>query len=156
MAVTATPKFTVDQLAKMISVKFEKAETIILAYLQRVGEQFVKDARINGGYTDRTSNLRNSIGYIILKNGEQLFSNFERVKPISGETDKDGLIEARNYAEGLIPNFPNGLVLIVVAGMDYAAAVESKGYDVLTASSKIAKQTLKQAIKTVREKIGKL
>jgi hypothetical protein len=35
--------------------------------------------------------------------------------------------------------------------MDYAAAVESKGKDVLTASSKIAEIELKKAIKTFRK-----
>jgi hypothetical protein len=43
--------------------------------------------------------------------------------------------------------------LIVVAGMDYAAAVESRGKDVLTASSIKAKNELKQAIKDLKRKV---
>jgi hypothetical protein len=156
MAVEVKAKFTKEQLTQLITVKLQKAETIIIAYFRRVGEQFITDARTNGEYTDRTGNLRNSIGYILLKNGEQLFSNFEKTAVVSEQSELDGVAIARKYAEGLIPNFPNGIVLIVVAGMDYAAAVESKGYDVLTASSKTAKQNLKKSIKTVREKIGKL
>ena len=35
-----------------------------------VGEACLKEARLNGNYTDRTGNLRNSIGYAVLFNGE--------------------------------------------------------------------------------------
>ena len=31
-----------------------------------VGEACLKEARLNGNYTDRTGNLRNSIGYAVL------------------------------------------------------------------------------------------
>ena len=33
-----------------------------------VGEACLKEARLNGNYTDRTGNLRNSIGYAVLFN----------------------------------------------------------------------------------------
>jgi hypothetical protein len=46
--------------------------------------------------------------------------------------------------------------VIVVAGMSYAAAVESKGRDVLTGSSQVAVSSLKKAIERINDKTGGL
>ena len=46
-----------------------------------VGEVCLKEARLNGNYIDQTGNLRNSIGYAVLFNGEVIqestFANTE-------------------------------------------------------------------------------
>ena len=39
-----------------------------------VGEACLKEARLNGNYTDRTGNLRNSIGYAVLFNGARNYN----------------------------------------------------------------------------------
>ena len=39
-----------------------------------VGEACLSEARLNGNYIDRTGNLRNSIGYAVLFNGEVITS----------------------------------------------------------------------------------
>ena len=46
--------------------------------LQYIGEQCVKLAREKGTYNDITGNLRNSIGYVLVKNGSIISKNFEQ------------------------------------------------------------------------------
>ncbi|WP_142783352.1 hypothetical protein [Changchengzhania lutea] len=98
-----------------------------LQTLQYIGEQFVNEARISGNYTDRTGNLRSSIGYIILIDGKIEDRNFQ------GNTE--GQSQAQSFANEIALKYPKGYVLIGVAGMSYAAYVEAKGFDVITGSS---------------------
>jgi hypothetical protein len=141
------PKFNQATVRKMIEEKKERIRQAIILRLQKIGEEFIVNARHNGTYTDRTGNLRSSIGYVILDNGKQLFEKF----PGSSEEGKDAAkVSLEQAAQGL----DKGLVLIVCAGMEYAAAVESKGYDVLTASGKVAEKSLRAAIKIVQGKTG--
>lgn len=163
MDIKITPKFSDDDLERMILAKMQKAEPVILTMLQKIGEEFVRNARLNGSYKDQTGNLRNSIGYVILKNGEQLFENFTLAARVSakGKTKfTKGSAEGKEIAMQLIkdltPQFPTGIVLIVVAGMNYAAAVESKGREVLTGSSKIATRSLEKAMESINGKLDRL
>ena len=94
----------------------------IFEALSYVGIECVKFAKQHGSYTDQTGNLRASVGYAVIGDGAILKS-----QTLPGKSA--GLIEQ------LATQFNRGMVLVVVAGMEYAAAVESKGYDVITGSS---------------------
>lgn len=98
-----------------------------------IGEQFVGKARITGNYTDRTGNLRSSIGYIIVNDGKVVQLNIQKAE--QGTDGGTGEQEATAFGKQLASRFNKGLILIVFAGMEYAASVESKGYDVLTGSA---------------------
>jgi len=117
----------------MFAVRLERIETAIISRLIFIGEAFVNNARANGTYNDITGNLRASICYVVLKNG-------------SKKSPGDIPANSKKRMRELISQFNKGYVLIVLAGMDYASSVESKGKDVLTASSTIAKAQLKIAI----------
>ncbi len=104
-----------------------------------VGEQFVNDARNTQTYQDQTGNLRSSIGYIIAKDGIIIQENIE------GKAE--GKAYAKEVANEVLRENTSGFVLIGVAGMSYAAAVESKGYSVITSSIPAAKALLKAKIK---------
>lgn len=147
MTVSITPKFSKEQIERIMAKKVTAIEQAILLRLQRVGEQFVTNARNNGSYRDVTGNLRASIGYVVLRNGAQVSSAFP------GKTNA-GRSKAKQVIDDAALKFQRGLVLICVAGMDYAAAVEAKGRDVLTASSIQAKEDLKKSIAELKEKIG--
>jgi hypothetical protein len=173
-----TPNFTNDDIKRVIVEKMKRIEEVILLRLQRIGEQFITDARLNGTYTDRTGNLRSSIGYVILRNGEQYsqggFQKVSGVTKLSRKAKKqlsdfsesktlailneslivDGTRVGKSVLAEAIGRFPTGLVLIVVAGMSYAAAVESKGRDVLTGSSQIAVISLKKAMDAISKKVA--
>ncbi|WP_316778414.1 hypothetical protein [Pedobacter antarcticus] len=141
------PSFTNADVRKAMQIQLERIETAIVSRLRYIGETFVNNARMNGEYTDQTGNLRSSIGYIVLKNGKVFHENFEK----AGKGNDKGVSTAKDYITQLKLKFGKGYVLIVVAGMDYAAAVESKGKDVLTASSIIAKKELIAATRSFRK-----
>jgi len=107
--------------------------------LAMIGEKFVNDARNTRTYKDQTGNLRSSIGYIIARDGNIIQENIE------GKAE--GRTQAKKIANEVLRENKKGFVLIVVAGMEYAAAVESKGYDVITGSVPAAKALLKSKIK---------
>lgn len=136
-----------SQIDSMFAVRLLRTEDSIISRLKLIGEEFIVNARSIDTYKDQTGNLRSSIGYVLLKNGKAIFgSDFEIVK-----NGRDGQSKGRKYIKELISQYKTGYVLICVAGMDYAASVESKGKDVLTASSKIAEIQLKKAISNIRK-----
>ena len=91
----------------------------VLRNLNALGMQCVTLARSLGNYQDRTGNLRNSIGYLIQKDGVVIDTFFQAVG--GGTLGKD---TGETYAKDVGKNYPNGYALIVVAGMEYAGYVE--------------------------------
>lgn len=119
--------FTGKQVANIFEQFEKEADKKLLQTLQYLGEQFVNKARISGNYTDRTGNLRSSVGYIILNNGKIIDSNFQG--------KQKGKNQGISVANEVAITHPVGYVLIGVAGMNYAAYVEAKGFDVITGSA---------------------
>lgn len=105
-----------------------------LETLKYVGERFVNNARNLRTYRDRTGNLRSSIGYIIALDGKVVEMNLEA----SGKAKR----RAEETFQEVLTEYNKGFVLIGVAGMEYAAAVESKGYDVISGQSIKAEKVL--------------
>ena len=96
--------------------------------LARVGEECVSYARTNGSYMDQTGNLRSSVGYAVIDNGTvKSKSGFGTVKQ-----GAEGSSQGKDFLREIISQQGKGLVLIVVAGMNYATYVEAKSYDVIS------------------------
>jgi len=126
------PTFTMASLGSKIDA-FQKAKVKksfeILSY---VGIQCVNFAKKNHTYTDQTGNLTSSIGYAIIYKG-----NVEKASMMAEESAKlVDQLAAEHKGLG------HDMVLVVVAGMEYAAAVESKHYDVITGSSYKAEELM--------------
>lgn len=135
-----TPMAAID---KKIAKEINRAENEILKKLSFIGENAVNDARANGDYLDHTGNLRSSVGYTILKNGETVrTSSFDRVKQEASEAKR----ESTKLLDELRTKFNTGFVLIVVAGMDYAVTVEARGRNVLSSSKLLAEIMAKRLI----------
>lgn len=127
------------------------------AYISRfvkAGEKAVQAAVERGSYQNQTGNLRSSIGYIIACDGNIIAeggfhkiqgrgANMQKVafttksgKNVSfwargrfgdgSEGSRRGLELARSIIKGTA-----GYAFILVAGMEYASYVSSKGYDVV-------------------------
>jgi hypothetical protein len=156
------PKLSKSQIRDLLQERSERIFRAAQLRLQRVGENFVNNARLNGAYKDHTGNLRSSVGYVILSNGIQVDANFHPVpgaaKLNPGLTDQVtqivGPAKAQQVIDDIAKKYPGGLVLIVVAGMEYAAAVEAKGFDVLTGSSLIAKEDLRKSFEELQKKVN--
>lgn len=136
------PGFRQGDIDRRIDRFTVSIEQRIIWTLAMVGEKFVNDARSTRTYKDQTGNLRSSIGYIIARDGNIIQENIE------GKAE--GRSQAKKIAEEVLRENRKGFVLIVVAGMEYAAAVESKGYDVITGSVPATKALLKSKIKEYR------
>ena len=148
MAVKLVPKFDKAQIKRALLERQKRIKAALILNLTRVGEQFVTNVRNNADFTDRTGNLRSSAAYVIIDNGVQLAENFKATS-----NGPEGIANAKKVIDEAKANFPTGLVLIGVAGMDYAAAVESKGFDVITSSAGIAETSLKAALARLANKL---
>lgn len=125
--------FTLDAITDYMQSQINEAEQKMIEAFRYEGENFVNKARLSGNYSDYTGNLRSSIGYVILKDGKVIDQNFQVEG--RGYDKHTGKLQAMQFVNEISVNYPEGLVLIGVAGMSYAAAVESKGYDVITGSA---------------------
>lgn len=133
------PGFSQANINNRIDRFVVSIEQRIIWALAMVGENFVNDARNTKTYQDQTGNLRSSIGYIIARDGIIIQENVE------GKAE--GKAKAKEVAREVLRENNKGFVLIGVAGMEYACAVESKGYSVITGSVPAAKVLLKKKIK---------
>lgn len=148
-----TPLFTEKDIQKEIDKHMVALNRLMLKEINRVGLQFVTDARNNADFDDQTGNLRSSIGYIVLYDGKVVEENFEAG---SRGTDKaEGVKAGREYAEYLGSLNPTGYVLITVAGMDYAGYVEAKGFDVITGSTNSAAKDMRVVFQNVKRALQK-
>lgn len=133
--------FSRSDVEKMLSNNIKNIDVIISRRLVALGVMCIKDARLKGTYTDRTGNLRSSIGFIVYNGKSKIkISGFERVKGALGNGRK-GHDEGKEFAESLGNKLSRDKVhtLIVVAGMHYAARVESTKHNVLESTRLFAK-----------------
>lgn len=129
---------------KYIIKQQEKAREGAITALNYVGLECVKEARQNGGYTDRTGNLRSSVGYVVLENGVPIKKGgFQKVLATATEAQT----KSETLISKLSATYKTGLVLVVVAGMNYAAYVEAKGYNVLNSAETLAKKLVPKMLK---------
>lgn len=122
----------------------ENARIGAINALNYVGLECVNEARSSGKYTDRSGNLRSSIGYVVLEDGVQIKKGtFNKVLTTATEAEA----KSNELMTRLASTYNTGLVLVVVAGMDYAAYVEAKGYNVLNSAETLAKKLVPQMLK---------
>lgn len=122
------PKFTMAGVNQYIQNKVKSYEDKVIEALHYEGDRFIEDVQANRTFRDRTGNLLASVGYIILKDGQEIFSRFDG-------NESEGVENGKKVAAEVAQNNRHGFVLIGVAGMSYAAAVESLGFDVITGSA---------------------
>lgn len=130
----------------MLTTELNIREQALIRNLDYVGERVVKEAREAGSYKNRTGNLRASTGYIIVRHGAIIIQS--AFSPENGsEQGENGMPTGSEFAHSLVPKYPAGIVLIVVAGMKYAAAVTAKGYNVLDSSELLAQKLVTNLVK---------
>lgn len=125
-----------SEIDAYLEAQIDRIEQRIIYNLSYVGEQCLNAARSTDSYKDQTGNLRSSIGYVIVRDGQIIqASDFDTVKQ-----GREGSTEGAAFARRLVSEFPQGFTLIVVAGMNYAGYVSAKGYDVLDSAELLAEQ----------------
>ena len=83
----------------------EEYDRKAVEWLSVLGERVVKYAREHGSYTDRTGNLRNSIGYVVVQYGRIVTEDFS-----IGSGHGEAKAQARAYALEVARNLPTGLL----------------------------------------------
>lgn len=118
------PTFQNGSVAAKVQEFQKRLENATVFLLQYLGEELTKYAREQHNYTDQTGNLTNSIGYAVVRNG--MIVNY------GGEIQPgDGAAEGLKIAQKMAANASGAFSLLIVAGMNYAAYVEAKGYNVI-------------------------
>lgn len=122
-------------IARHLTEQIDKRRSQLIGRLQYLGEKCVNEARDNrtNSYTDRTGNLRSSIGYVVLYNGVPVSEmSVQGDKPAGRSAGESSLSKAIAEAPS------TGYVLVVVAGMHYAHYVAARGFDVLDSAEHLA------------------
>lgn len=127
-----------DKLTSAVEAK----KRVIADALCYVGERCLIEARDGGTYTDQTGNLRSSIGYAVLINGQVLqYACADKVKDGS-----EGVSQGLQYLRSRIQKASRkGIILIVTAGMNYAEYVETKRV-VLSKAELMAPELIRQIL----------
>lgn len=132
------PQIDQRKLKSELIAALGEVDDMVYKVLRRLGEQcvsLVKDRAQEQSWYDQTGNLRSSIGYVILKDGEQYRHG--------GFGGGEGGRKGKSFAEELESRFDSGWALIVVAGMHYAVYVEAmEGKDVLASAELYAQKEL--------------
>lgn len=142
-----------EQLQQRLLRMKEAVEIRLDMELRQLGEDAVTHAKENKGYHDRTANLKNSISYALYKDGEPVMQSIGQIP--EPEATKEGQEQVEDNLtrfatkDGVVA--PKGYTLIVVAGMNYGAAVESKGYNVLYLTGKWMHDKMKEILQEVLE-----
>lgn len=132
------------KISKHINRHIDEVKLHIIGQLTYVGEECIRIARQNGSYNDITGNLRSSIGYVILDNGKPV----KQGQPHQYKNGGDGVNAAETLLQMLRGEFPKGIVLIVCAGMKYAAYVEDIHHKDVLSSAQLAAESLVRQLLT--------
>ena len=135
------PNFTKDDVRKRFDAFLNEIEKKQIARLQRLGEMCLVEARTNKGYMMQTGALLSSTGYEVFVDGVAIHSQFDAASGAESNAAETGIKSGQNIAE-TIGKGTKGIALVVVAGMNYAAYVEAKGYNVLSSAEHLAQREL--------------
>lgn len=122
-------------------------EKRILNRLVEIGEKCVAIARERGSYGNQTGNLRSSIGYVILKDGEEVTKGASAQFSGPKGDGSDGIRMASLMPAKIQALYPMGIVLAVFAGMNYAVYVEAIHHkDVVTTAKLLMDKLVHQRL----------
>ena len=143
------PRFNQSDIDKIFKEAEKQMFDKILRVLRYAGEIAINEAKNNGAYQDQTANLRNSIGYVICVDGKISNENFSLSAQGTEPSTENGLKIGRDLAIS-IARQSKEISLVIVAGMKYAAYVESRGYNVLTSAEQRANQLVPDLLRQLR------
>ncbi len=164
-------QFTREDVEKRFKAFLNEIERQQIRNLQKLGEMCITHARNltveQGSFNDISGNLRSSIGYMVFRNGVAVHAFYEPTEIPAGtikvprkRKTKDGKIKTymatvkvggdgmrgaeagEALAKKIGQEHPNGVCLVVTAGMNYAVHVEKNGRDVITSAEHLAEREL--------------
>ncbi len=145
-------KTDMRKLKSNLQAKMKDIIALLVKQLTYIGEECIRIARESGSYNDITGNLRSSIGYVVLVDGKPVkYGSAKQYDGAKGNGEA-GPPAAEALLKTLQAKFPWGVVLIVCAGMKYAAYVEAVHHkDVLTSAELKAESLAKKLLNGIIE-----
>lgn len=143
-----TPTFPNGHVRKQVMAHSDRIVAAAIYAMKVLAEELVIYAKNNRNYIDQTGNLTNSIGYVITYKG--------KVVSQGGFTGSGEEISAQiglSLANEIASETQNDFAVIIVAGMNYAAYVEAKGYNVILPAELKARIDFPTMIQRLRTKI---
>lgn len=144
MGVKATT--STKEISAILKQEAERHKRVLIRTMLYCAEEITNAARSTNSYTDRSGNLRSSVGCIVIVDGRIIQEyGFEQVKQ-----GAQGVTDGKEYAYSLAARFPKGIAIVAVAGKEYASYVADKGYDVLDSAEILAKEVVTKSLKELR------
>ena len=140
-----TLKTSLSEFDAYIDRKIENARQTIIDRLCYIGSLCINEAREHGDYNNPTGNLRSSIGYVVVVDGQV----YEKAIVEMTKNGTEGRKEADSFLNRLAEKHQTGICLIVVAGMSYAVYVEGRGKNVLTSAELLAERMVPQLLEQI-------
>ena len=145
----------IRQLQQKLNEKKEALKRVLDMKLLQLAEEAVSHAKHNKGYKDRTANLKNSISFALFYDGQLVTKQIGQLsKPEEAPKEHRGVennLDAFAQEDGVVA--PSGYSLIIVAGMEYGAHVEHKGYNVLHLTRYYLHDEMKKILEETLEEI---
>jgi hypothetical protein len=148
-------EFDEKEFNKKVDYEIKAQRAVILEALRQSCYEVIIKAKSLNTYLDRSNNLRSSIGFAIYVDGVQTHSYFFRSGTGTEGDGSEGIENGKRIAEEMASAYPKGIVAVILAGMNYAYAVETgnrkhgkaQAFDVISGSllqfDKIFKDTLR-------------
>jgi hypothetical protein len=136
-----------EQLQKEVDIR-------VLRAMQMACKEAVTFAKTNHGYIQQSGALNSSTGFQLYKDGKLIEDFFEESTGGDGTGNPRGISEGKRVASQRATELGVHVCGVVVAGMSYAVAVESRGKDVLTGAEKQFPAILDKWLKTVFDDTG--
>lgn len=133
--------FTQEDVRKRFDAFLTAIEKRQIARLKLLGEMCLIEARNNKGYEMDTGALTSSTGYQVFVDGVAVHTKFEAESGAKSGAAATGMKAGQGIAER-VGKGTKGVALVVVAGMNYAAYVEARGYNVLSSAEHLAERVL--------------
>jgi len=136
------------EVINYLALMSKRIEAALIYNLEYMVAELENHAKLNAGYTDQTSNLKGSIGGVILKNGKPVsYAGFDTGGEVGSRTGME-------FLNSLISQNTKGYVILVVAGMEYATYVENYyNLNVLKQTELKMARELPQVLENLKNKI---
>lgn len=122
----------------------ERLDKAVIFRLNYLGESLARYAKDNHTYTDQTGNLTNSIAYAVARDNKIVATG-------GNNQPGEGAEAAQKVLQEYVSTLTHTYSLIVVAGMNYAAYVEAKGYNVILPAELKAKTEFPAVMRKLQE-----
>lgn len=140
-----------EALQRKLLQKKENLINVLDMRLTQLAVEAVTYSKEHKGYKDRTANLKNSISFALFYNGELINTHIGKLeKPDEvegGQAQVKSNLEGYANQPGVVS--PKGYTLIIVAGMNYGAHVEHKGYNVLYLTRHYLRKEMSKILKDI-------